>query len=246
MGSNKMRKIKIIIMCIIVSIVFSGCHEADSITEIKIYIANTNSMKVHDKNCASAKLISEKNRLEIIDTLSNICAKGYKICKNCRCGLSKKYVYLRYELPSRDEYLKAIDTMGEWYINHIPTYQTELEQEEIVDYENNQFYVKEYTLLNRYKKEKETKSQYLVLTNDLNGENLSIYEKDKLVLRGTENAVKYYKENYNNIKPFIPKDLYYYPCKYLEDSVGTYKKARRKRRIFCAGNTEGIYSCKRL
>ena len=33
----------------------------------------------------------------------------------------KEYIIDIEDLPSREEYLNAINVIGEWYINHVPT-----------------------------------------------------------------------------------------------------------------------------
>ena len=38
-------------------------------------------------------------------------------------------------LPTREEYLKAVEEVGEWYVNHIPTYCKQLQEEKVIEYQ---------------------------------------------------------------------------------------------------------------
>lgn len=47
------------------------------------YILNTNTKKIHSKDCSSVADILEKNRMESSETLSSLIEQGYSPCKRC-------------------------------------------------------------------------------------------------------------------------------------------------------------------
>ena len=73
---------------------------------------------------------------------------GYTICGDCNAGIRKSFlanfmgsfddkINVDYDdilLPTKEEYLQAVEEVGEWYVNHIPTYCKKLQEEEIKDY----------------------------------------------------------------------------------------------------------------
>ena len=66
-------------------------------------------------------------------------------------------------MPTKEEYLKAVEEIGEWYVDHIPTYCRKLQEEDLQDYngidKNNVYKIKMekggdeelYTRVYRYK-----------------------------------------------------------------------------------------------
>ena len=200
------------------------------------YVLNTNSMKVHIPKCESARRISDKNRKNVNDKLSNIISQGYSICHNCNAGLKKNdiiqsikdelfYKNLLIEppknLPTYEEYLDAISIIGKWYVNNIPTNLTSLQEEDLKEYTGDKKHIKTYKLKNRYGSKKETIKDYNVLSDV--GNNLDNYDITTKILRANENAVNYYMNNYSDID--FRKSFAFYPCVYLDKSVDDYKKA---------------------
>ena len=158
MGCNKivtktLLKILITFFLYIVSILMCSCYAKDDATvykENKQYVLNRSSKKIHVPSCNSAIIMSDRNRKDVEDSLENLLDNGYNICKNCNAGIKKNFILSFFngdeniELPTIEEYRNAIDIMGQWYVNHIPTYQTELEMEKISDYTGTLKYYKEY------------------------------------------------------------------------------------------------------
>lgn len=197
----------------------------------KHYIINTNSKKIHIGSCNSVAIMSNRNKKEVNSTINDLYKKGYVICKNCRAGIKLSIIDQMLEMfnkvqnienHDKEEYLKAIDLIGKWYAEHIPTYQTELEEEKMLDANLEINRVKKYTIKNSLHGQPETEKNYYVIStsNDaLNiGSNISI-------LKANENAVKYYVDTYDFIKAKKKKDTYYYQCEYIKNSIGTYDNA---------------------
>ncbi len=242
--THKTKRKIIIVLCLIAIINVFGCKNinqeyAENIKEeyIADYVLNTNSMKVHAARCVSAHKISDKNRKEVSDKLSNIIKSGYSICKNCKAGLKKedaiqnlkdKFLYSNLlldepkDLPTIEEYLNAIAVIGNWYVNNVPTYMTELEEEKTEDYIGNDKYIERYQLRNRYKNKSETNKIYNVITDNMNARTIELYAGEN-ILKANKNAVSSYGENYKKIK--FTKTLAYYDCDLIKNSEDDYKKA---------------------
>ena len=115
------------------------------------YRLNTKSKKVHSLDCGVGKRAKEKNKKLVTDTLKNILCDGYTICGDCNAGYKKSFIesvknsilgpgeidYDDLVLPSKEEYLNAIDKVGNWYVNHIPTYCKNLQIERAGEYVGN-------------------------------------------------------------------------------------------------------------
>lgn len=114
-------------------------YEIDSLKIEKNYIINNKSHKIHVPNCDSAQRMSTKNKKYVTDSLENLISNNYYICDRCHSGLKRKNELLSniiaqfdsllfgdgvIELPSKDAYLKSIDQMGKWYVEHVSTYCT--------------------------------------------------------------------------------------------------------------------------
>ena len=116
-------------------------YDVNLLTESRDYIVNKRSLKVHIGSCYSVTKMSEKNKFLVNDTLENLLSKGYYVCNRCKAGIKRKnekvasflenvenVLFANEEISFKlyDEYLNSIDEMGEWYVNHIPTYQKKL------------------------------------------------------------------------------------------------------------------------
>lgn len=246
---NFKKILRIVIFVIFVVVVFREYARFDKIFDKESeYVLNTNSMKIHIDGCVSEKKMSDKNRKTVKAKVLDLVGDGYTICFNCYAGLKRRNVLETVldntlfrnitakklnNLPSVEEYLKAVDAMCEWYTNHIPTYLTELEQESLSDYEkltpyiiNNKYqgeYLNDYKLYNKYKSNKETNNTYKVITATPTDVKVSSSDKNLTILKANENAVKYYKENYDKIN--FRKQMAYYPCELISDSEDDYKMA---------------------
>ena len=157
---NMLKRLLKIIIVLCVSCLFFSCASnvktiEEQSAETRTYVLNTNSRRIHSENCGTGKSTKAKNKEVVSSDLNSLLEKGYKICGLCNAGLKEKGASFNvfkklvensvqnydFELPSRDEYLDAIETMGEWYVKHIPTYQKELQEEE-------QFYTIQIVLRN--------------------------------------------------------------------------------------------------
>lgn len=217
----------------VMTIFMSSCYakaNASIYKESKQYVLNKSSKKIHISLCNSVIIMNDRNKKEVNDSLENLVNNGYSICKNCNAGIKKNFILEffnnddSFDLPTFEEYKNAIDIMGEWYVNHVPTYQTELESENISNYSGPIKYYKEYKLSNVCHGKKETINNYYVLSTDSNASNISSIEPNSKILAGSENAVKFYKSNYIFINKYKRKDTYYYPCNLINNSIGSYDK----------------------
>ena len=243
--SLEIKKIIIVVLCIIVIISALGCKNIDKdyvdnvkTEEYKKYVLNENSKKIHIEKCVSAQKISDKNRRVVDEKLSKLIKSGYTICHNCKAGLKKLDVMqgfkdailhrnLQVELPNYlmnyEDYLKAIEKMGRWYVTNIPTFCTKLEEELLYDYDGYEKYIKEYELRNKYKNQKESLKKFNIISRDSEGLFIDNLDKNLKILKANAIAISNYQNNYYGIK--FTNSLALYPCELLEKSADDYKKA---------------------
>lgn len=213
---------------LIIAIVFCTCNlifaiDFDAHNE---YVINVRSKRIHSLDCASAKRISEYNKIIIIATLSDLEKDGFEICKNCNAGVKKSiidfniinkllYNYMfteDYDLKySFEEYINSINTIGEWYVNNIPTYCKDLQFDRVIS--NGKVTKVELPLIGggkdiRYYSNNEAE-------DDSIGTNISL-------LRASESAVLNYLSVFDDI---VYDHVALYPCELLENSVDDYDKA---------------------
>ena len=124
-------------------------------------------------------------------------------------------------LPTREEYLKAIEDVGEWYVNHIPTYCRRLQEETKDEYNGIEKYVDKINL--------KTKDRIFNITNEYNylSNNSSSVTIDDLnindkVLRANEKAIYNYLDKYSKIN--VIGGILQYPCEFISASPN-YNKA---------------------
>ena len=113
-------------------------YNEKEIVEKRDYIVNKRSLKIHITDCPSVSKMRDHNKLFINDSLDSLMNKGYYICNRCKSGVKRKNEFVASTLEnienllfgdediilkSYDEYLNTIDEMGEWYVNHVPTYE---------------------------------------------------------------------------------------------------------------------------
>ena len=199
------------------------------------YLLNVKSKKVHSKDCGVGKRSKYKNKQYRTDALTNIVKDGYKICGDCNAGIKKSFItnitnmfddpinvdYDDIELPTREEYLKAIENVGEWYVNHIPTYCKKLQEETKEEYNGIEKYIGKIKL--------KTKDQffnnsvdYNYLSNNSSNVTIDDLNNNDKVLRANENAIYNYKNNYDAID--IKGGILQYPCEFISASPN-YNKA---------------------
>ena len=210
----------------------SGCssEQLPAQEEAREYVINKRTGKIHDPSCSSVSLMSEKNKLFVSDTLLNLLKQDYVICRRCRAGIKKSgtgetldrllhgnlYADDVKITASCEDYLRAIDEMGEWYVNHVPTYASGIQTEPFSKYNGDLQNYKKYELKNKGKS-----STYLVLSSDADSPGTSHLKADTQVLRGTENAASNYQDCFDQID--FEQKIAYYPCDLLSQ-VSDYNK----------------------
>jgi len=221
--------IKILVLSVtIVITALAGCSKQqspESNDAVRNCIVNTRSGKIHSPECQYVHQMSDKNKLLVSDTLTNLLKDGYTICLKCKAGVKKSRVTEikeRIAYPNlfvddveitanRDSYLNAIDDISKWYVNHIPTYRKTLQQEVYGKYTGPLNNYEEYIL--RHGLSKDT---YRVMTSNVTAKSVELLSDEDLVLCGNENAAKFYRDNYDRIK--FKRYLAYYPCDILESN----------------------------
>ena len=249
---NLIKILRVILFLIVIAFICRQYIQVDKIipnaNAISEYVLNTNSLKIHIPSCASANKMSKKNKKLVNAHILDLVEDGYTICYNCYAGLKRRSIVesildstifrniselKEEELPTVDEYLNAVETMCKWYTEHIPTYLTELEAETIENYNQMLPYIVDnkykgnnittYNLFNKYKSKVEQVGSYNVISNANMGKGINMHDKDFKILKANENAVKYYYDNYKNIK--FRKSFAYYPCELIKDSEDDYNMA---------------------
>ena len=74
-----------------------------------LYIVNTNTKKFHLPDCPSAVSMSEKNRVEMTATVSELAAKGYAPCSRCHPELQESAVDYLYGDIDADGHITPVD-----------------------------------------------------------------------------------------------------------------------------------------
>ena len=233
-------KIKLLLtLYMIVMVTSCGTYNVD-VTKVDYYLVNKRSLKIHSLDCDVINLMSEHNKKEVHDSIEHLVDNGYIICEKCKAHKRQKFLgfidnpfrekeYLidLEDLPSRDEYLNAINEIGEWYINHVPTYQGKLSEEKLSDYEGKDKYYKKYNLKSKKVSmkyfTKESSKDYIVITSNDNENKIDELNANTDILKAKEEAIINYNNNYRKID--IKKHQAYYPCDYINDSKDNYKKA---------------------
>ena len=199
------------------------------------YLLNTRTKKVHSKECGVGKRAKEKNKQLKTDSLANIVKDGYTICGDCNAGVRKSFltnilnrfsdtVNVDYEdivLPTKEEYLKAIEKVGEWYVSHVPTYCKNLQEEDLQDYsgaDNNVDSIKLKTKDRLFDKTKE----YKYITSKETNITIDNMNSEDKILRANEKAVTNYDRYYDSVTK--RGGILQYPCEYIE-YANDYNKA---------------------
>ena len=217
----------ILISIIIGASCFTGCAAdhttpSDPENEVREYVVNKRTGKIHSPACSSIDKMSEKNKLFVSDTLLSLLKQDYVICRRCRAGIikSRKTEMLdrifhgnlygdEIEITaSHEDYLKAVDETGEWYVNHVPTYASRIQDEPYSKYNGDLKNYRNYDLKNKGKT-----STHRALSSDVDANSISDLKPDDLILRGTENAASYYNNCLKQID--FERQIAYYPCDFL-------------------------------
>lgn len=133
-------------------------YDENMMIEYNDYIINKRTFKIHIVECSSVDKMSIRNKLLINNSLENLTKNGYFICNRCKAGIKRKNEFLSNALEyienvlfgdddiafeSYDEYINSINEMGNWYVNHVATYESEVDSMVATDeaksyYENNE------------------------------------------------------------------------------------------------------------
>lgn len=199
------------------------------------YLLNTRTKKVHSKDCGVGKRSKEKNKQLKTDSLANIVKDGYTICGDCNAGVRKSFltnIFNRFSdtvnvdyddiiLPTKEEYLKAVEEIGGWYVDHIPTYCRVLQEEDLQDYYGTDKNVDTIRLKTKgwiLDKAKE----YKYITNKETNTTIDNINPNDKILRANEKAIMNYNRHYSNV---IKKGgILQYPCEFIENA-SDYNKA---------------------
>ena len=222
-----------LLITVIASFCLSGCAGENSSVgddDVHQFIVNKRTGKIHSEDCPAVVQMNEKNKLYASDSLLNLLKQDYVVCRRCRAGFDKtgadgiwqhllhKNLYTEeFEIEaSREDYLKAVGEISEWYVDHVPTYAAGIQDESFSKYNGSLTNYKEYTMKNKGKT-----STHNVISSDINASSLSLLKPDDEILRGTENAACYYNENIKQID--FKRHIAYYPCNLL-DAGSDYSK----------------------
>lgn len=208
---------------ILMLLLAQGCsyrsnQEASDITGK--YIINTRTGRIHSLDCQYVAKMSDRNKKVSNDTLTSLLQKEYVICRKCRAGMKMPLIQEAFDRllhrnlyvddvninASYEDYIRAIDSMGEWYINHVPTYASKIEEESLQKYRGD---LENYNKI-QLKDKASKKSEYYVITDDVNSNNIEKLKPDTQILRAKESAAKNYQDKYDSIK--FEKRIAYYPC----------------------------------
>lgn len=170
--------------------------------EVRNYVLNKSSKRVHSETCGTGQSTKIKNKEIVKTSLNSLLEKGYKACGLCNAGIKENGTIFfpffnnailsteskyDFEYPTKEEYINSIMKMGEWYVNHIPTYCRDLQIMDDIDYIKTNKIFKGYIL---YNKKKQKTQNYLVVSTSSDAIKIKNINKDVLVAR--ESAVKYY------------------------------------------------------
>lgn len=188
------------------------------------YILNKKTRKIHSIDCPSVKQMSEKNKISTSENLTNLIKQDYVVCRKCRAGIIKSgagdawdrffypglYAEEEEIIATYEDYLSAINEMSEWYVDHVPTYASRIQDEKLLLYKGNLHNFKEIDLRNRLRTR-----QHIVVSSDKEAKSISLLDRDTLIMRSCENAAVNYQDNYKRIK--FNSRIAYYPCELLSE-----------------------------
>lgn len=115
-------------------------YDVETTTEERDYIVNKRTLKIHINTCPSVARMSNKNKLQVNNSLDNLLLNGYYVCNKCKAGVKRKHEHIASTLENienilfgnddlingtYEDYLKSIDNVGKWYVDHIATYEGE-------------------------------------------------------------------------------------------------------------------------
>ena len=215
----------IILVLILCASCMTGCPAEQGMgnaDEVREYIVNQRTRKIHAPECPSVEQMSEKNKREVSDTLISLLKQDYVICRRCRAGINEtgvddliNHILHRNlygdDIPvtaTQEDYLKAIEEVSEWYVDHVPTYASKIQEEPYSECTGQYHNYKTVSLRNKGR----VKS-YIVLTSDTGAESTYNLSPDSQILRGSEKAAKNYSNCFRHIN--FERQIAYYPCDIL-------------------------------
>lgn len=211
-----------ILICISVLFGCSVDNKQISDNTMNEYIVNKRTGKIHSKDCPSVRQMNEKNKMLVSDSLLNLLKNDYTICRRCRAGIKKSGVYGPIHQmfhsnmygedveisASYEEYLDSIDDVGEWYVEHVPTYASLIQDESYSKYNGYNQHYKTYSMKN-----KGHVTDHRVPSSETTENQLKSLSPDDQILRGTEKAAINYINCFKQID--FRKKIAYYPCDFL-------------------------------
>ena len=232
---NRKQITKIIYFIILLILIGVGSfllndNSAEMMKNDKItYLLNTRSKKVHSKDCGVGQRSKEKNKKYRTESLINIVKDGYEICGDCNAGIKKSFItnilsvfddpinvdYDDVVLPTREEYLSAIEEVGEWYFNHIPTYCRRLQEETKEEYYGIEKYVDKISLKTKDSFFNDT-NEYNYLSKNTSSVIIDDLGRDTKILRANEKAIYNYRDAYSEIN--VKGGILQYPCELISES----------------------------
>ena len=232
---NRKQITKIIYFIILLILIGVGSfllndNSAEMMKNDKItYLLNTRSKKVHSKDCGVGQRSKEKNKKYRTESLINIVKDGYEICGDCNAGIKKSFItnilsvfddpinvdYDDVVLPTREEYLSAIEEVGEWYVNHIPTYCRRLQEETKEEYYGIEKYVDKISLKTKDSFFNDT-NEYNYLSKNTSSVIIDDLGRDTKILRANEKAIYNYRDAYSEIN--VKGGILQYPCELISES----------------------------
>ncbi len=211
-----------ILICI--SILFGCSTDNKQISDntTNEYIVNQHTGKIHSKDCPSVRQMIPKNKLQVSDSLLNLLKKDYTICRRCQAGIKKtgvsKSIHQLFHSnlygknieisASLEEYLDSVDKVGEWYVEHVPTYASSIQDEPYSKYTGNLQNYKIYSMRN-----KGHTADHRVPSSEATENRIQSLKPDDQILRGTEKAAINYINCFRQI--YFKKKIAYYPCDFL-------------------------------
>lgn len=226
LNANRVKYRRLILATLLICVsCLTGCADGNGgqqTDEIREYVLNKRSRKIHSADCPSVAQMNENNKLFVSDTLMNLLRCDYIVCRRCRAGIRQVGTneplnhLLHPNLYGNDiaitasyaDYLEAIDEMSKWYVDHVPTYASKLQNEQYSEYDGVYTNYKEFQLKNHGKT-----TTHIVLSSDKSASSTSLLNSDTQILRGSENAAKNYLTCFKQID--FDRKIAYYPCNLL-------------------------------
>lgn len=214
---------------IVLTVLITGCSpgkaDLNQASEERVYVVNIRSGKIHSPSCSYVEKMSDKNKKVVSDTLCSLLGQDYLICRRCKAGVEKEgvtglYDKIRYPnlyiddvevVASYEDYLNAINEMSHWYVDHVPTYASSIQDEPYSNYHGELKHYNVYSMTN-----KGTTARHIALSRDVDAKQTSSLKQNSRILRADENAAINYMDQFTNID--FRRHIAYYPCNLLDSA----------------------------